>query len=360
MSTASRFSQSRSPDERFLSLLVRAEDGKVSVMGEDSFGSFCKASSEAETDGYVEFFVHQRLFSDAVSSVDSEDVTIGFAGKGIVISGKNGFIKVPESSVGPEDRKPVGELVFEAPKLSMSLAMTAASFAYQQVKSTVIGTSCIVCENGRAVLCASDSSRGNAVTKICVADICPADFDDKIMIFFDSKEMGSAMACCHGDFVSIFSDGRSLRIESDGEGVETVCGFQLNEPGKFLLAHVRGAEKTKAAIVSESGDFFSAIRQASVVKLPESVSAELAFMGDDIEIKNYTAAGESEFLIPSSGLDSGLSVRVNLEHIDSAGRGFKKDCPILLSVMMNGGEPNGLIMESAAGGIVFVSSLMER
>lgn len=360
VSTASRFSQSRSPDERFLSLWVQAENGKVSVMGEDSFGSFAKATADAEVNGPVSFFVQRKLFTDAVGSVDSETVMIGFAGKGIQITGKNGFMKIPTSLSGPEEKQPVGSLIFEAPKLSMSLAMHAASFAHKEVKATVLGTSCIVCEKGRAVLCSSDDSRGTAVSKICVVDICPADFDEKIRLFFNSREMGSAMACCHGDFISLFADERAIRLESEGEGVSTVCGFQLDSPGKFYLNNIRSMKKTKPSTVERSGDFFSAIKQASVVKLPESVSAKMAFMGDAISIKNDTVAGNSDFLIPSSGVDIEMDIRVNLEHIESAGKGFKKDSPVLLSVMMNGDEPRGLIMESVAGGIIFMSSLVEQ
>lgn len=360
VSTASRFSQARSPDERFLSLWVCAENGKVSVMGEDSFGGFCKASADAEVNESVSFFVQKKLFSDAVNAIDSEQVAVGYSGKVIQITGKAGFLRIPESLSGPEDRKATGNLVFEAPKLSMSLAMHAASFAYRQVKATVLGTSCIVCEKGRAVLCASDDSRGTAVSKICVVDICPADFDEKSRIFFDSKEMGVAMACCHGDFISLFSDEKSLRLESEGDGIVTVCGFQLNEPGRFYLNQIRSMKKTKPATIPMSGEFFSAIKQASVVKLPEAVSAGVNFLGEAVEIENKTVAGQSKFLIGCSEVDHGLAIRVNLEDIESAGRGFKKDSPLILSVMMNGDEPRGLVMESAAGGIVFMSSLIEQ
>lgn len=360
VATASRFSQSRSPDEKFLSLWVCAENGKVSVMGEDSFGAFCKATAEAEVDGSVSFFVQRKLFSDAVGAVDSENVTVGFAGKGIVITGKNGFLKIPASLSGPEDRKLSGSLVFEAPKLSLSLAMHAASFAYRQIKATVTGTSCIVCEKGRAVLCASNDSRGTAVSKICVVDICPADFDEKTRLFFDSKEMATAMACCHGTFISLFSDEKSVRLESEGEGISTVCGFQLDAPGKFYLNQIRSMKKTKPTTIAMSGDFFSAVKQASVVRLPESVSASVKFLGEAIELENSTVAGQSKFLIACAEAGHNLEILINLEDIESAGKGFKKDSPLLLSVMMAGDDPRGLILESAAGGITFMSSLIEQ
>lgn len=362
VSIASRFAQARSPDVRFTCLEVSFNSGELMIAGVDSFRSFAIAKLKCDGEGSFVTHVAAALFKNAVNSLRAGEVSVSFDGGAIRLRSNKSNLKVRCHDLGLS-AVPVpagGRILFECPRSDLSDAVAACLLAYSNVGGVETGTSFFMPENGVIVACSSNDSVGRSVTRVAIKDVCPGSYEEPHRLYFDTKLLSAALACCPGETVSVHEEMNCMRVESEVGSISACSGFALSPEGKLPIDRLRNMERQSKVVVSVAEDFFSAIDQACVVKLPEATSGHLFIGNGSLALLSETEVGAFEAEIPCSQPDVVRDVFLNIEDIKICAKCIERDSPVSLAITIAGGEEKGIQVQSESGGFIFISSLIEK
>lgn len=148
---------------------------------------------------------------------------------------------------------------------------------------------------------------------VCVAFGRLAETEANFDAFLSGKSLMQCLAGCPGKETKLVFGGSSVRLVSETENEGVVFSVPL-VIGEMMPLGRMMAMTGMDCIATGAEDFFAACKQLSVVKMAESVGADLEFREDEIRLSMQTASGESSAVVKSEG-PAMASIRANVEHL---------------------------------------------
>lgn len=346
----------RAAEPKFDAIWFTGAPESLCVSGSNPDGTYHEAVVDCVDGGLdLEFALPSAIAASAVASMPQDEEIEVFLEKGkCVFKNSIGEMRVATLNV---DRSPENKnrrpLLFECPRQSLVKAMQACKFSETSVNGTSIDKTSISTRGGFAFLFSRTNSSGS------LAELCQCD-NESVKVFFELSRFRKSLGACDGEAISFFADERSVRMESDSDGISTSVEFMQCASHKIAVDPIASMDVSADANVVDVGLLKSAFAQASVLKLPEHCSVVVVFGKKQLLIRSGTSNGSSEFLVPVVS-DSEREVLARIEHMQeclaicSSGGGL-----VRIAVLSSDGEDKMIMFENESKTIRLFSATMER